>query len=46
VLAMIAFRKEIDPDNFAIPITACLADLSCAGLIIVFSYGMLLPFTG
>ncbi|HUT82228.1 MAG TPA: magnesium transporter [Candidatus Bathyarchaeia archaeon] len=44
VLAMVAFRKEIDPDNFAIPITACLADLACAGFIIIFSSGMLLPF--
>ncbi|MBD3189839.1 MAG: hypothetical protein GF308_04310 [Candidatus Heimdallarchaeota archaeon] len=37
VLTIIAFRKEMDPDNFAIPIAACLADLVCAGLILVFS---------
>jgi mgtE-like transporter len=37
VLAIVAFRKEIDPDNFAIPLTACLADFACAGFILVFS---------
>lgn len=41
VLAIFAFRREIDPDNFAIPLTACLADLACAGFIIVFSFVML-----
>jgi cation transporter-like permease len=43
VLSIIAFKREIDPDNFAIPLTACLADLATAGLIIAFSYAMLLP---
>ncbi|HUT82227.1 MAG TPA: magnesium transporter [Candidatus Bathyarchaeia archaeon] len=43
VLAIVAFRREIDPDNFAIPLTACLADLTCASFIIIFSQGMLLP---
>ncbi len=41
VLSIFAFRREIDPDNFAIPLTACLADLACAGFIIVFSFIML-----
>ena len=41
VLSIFAFRREIDPDNFAIPLTACLADLFCAGFIIVFSFIML-----
>ncbi|MBN1329887.1 MAG: magnesium transporter [Candidatus Heimdallarchaeota archaeon] len=43
VLTMVAFRKEIDPDNFAVPLTACLADLVCVGLLIALSYGLLLP---
>ncbi|NHJ41361.1 MAG: hypothetical protein FK731_15115, partial [Asgard group archaeon] len=33
ILSIFAFKREIDPDNFAIPLAACLADLSCAGLI-------------
>ena len=41
VLSIFAFRREIDPDNFAIPLTACLADLACAGFIMVFSFIML-----
>jgi cation transporter-like permease len=41
VLSIVAFRREIDPDNFAIPLTACLADLTCAGFIIAFSFIML-----
>ncbi len=41
VLSIVAFRREIDPDNFAIPLTACLADLTCAGFIIAFSFVML-----
>ena len=41
VLSIFAFNREIDPDNFAIPLTACLADLSCAGFIIAFSFIML-----
>ncbi|MCK5045612.1 MAG: magnesium transporter, partial [Candidatus Heimdallarchaeota archaeon] len=41
VLSIFAFRREIDPDNFAIPLTACLADLACAGFIIAFSFIML-----
>ena len=41
VLSIFAFKKEIDPDNFAIPLTACLADLATAGFIIVFSFVML-----
>jgi mgtE-like transporter len=45
VLSIFAFRKEIDPDNFAIPLTACLADLACAGLIIAFSF-LILPGVG
>ena len=40
-LTIFAFRKEIDPDNFAIPLVACLADLICAGLILAFSVLML-----
>ncbi|MHA1738420.1 MAG: magnesium transporter [Candidatus Heimdallarchaeota archaeon] len=43
VLSIFAFKREIDPDNFAIPLTACLADLATAGLIIIFSFAMLLP---
>ncbi|NHJ86568.1 MAG: hypothetical protein FK734_13970 [Asgard group archaeon] len=42
VLSIVAFRREIDPDNFAIPLSACLADLACAGFIIVFSF-LILP---
>ncbi|MHA1628995.1 MAG: magnesium transporter [Candidatus Heimdallarchaeota archaeon] len=42
VLAIFAFKREIDPDNFAIPLTACLADLACAGFIIIFSF-LILP---
>ncbi|MHA1126092.1 MAG: magnesium transporter [Candidatus Heimdallarchaeota archaeon] len=42
-LSIFAFKREIDPDNFAIPLTACLADLATAGLIILFSFAMLLP---
>ncbi|NHK31392.1 MAG: hypothetical protein FK730_08580 [Asgard group archaeon] len=42
VLSIVAFKKEIDPDNFAIPLTACLADLACAGFIIIFSTAILL----
>ena len=41
LLSMFAFRKEIDPDNFAIPLTACLADMITAGFIIIFSFAML-----
>lgn len=43
VLSIFAFKREIDPDNFAIPLAACLADLATAGLIILFSFAMLLP---
>ena len=42
-LSIFAFKREIDPDNFAIPLAACLADLATAGLIILFSFAMLLP---
>ncbi|NHJ40352.1 MAG: hypothetical protein FK731_10000 [Asgard group archaeon] len=42
VLSIVAFKREIDPDNFAIPLTACLADLACAGFIIIFSF-LILP---
>ncbi|NHJ47248.1 MAG: hypothetical protein FK733_05615 [Asgard group archaeon] len=42
VLSIVAFKKEIDPDNFAIPLTACLADLACAGFIIIFASAILL----
>ncbi|HUU77383.1 MAG TPA: magnesium transporter [candidate division Zixibacteria bacterium] len=45
VLSIFAFNREIDPDNFAIPLTACLADLCCAGFIIVFSF-LILPGVG
>ncbi len=45
-LSIFAFKREIDPDNFAIPLTACLADLATAGLIILFSFAMLLPLVG
>ncbi|MHA1211719.1 MAG: hypothetical protein ACTSSH_04580, partial [Candidatus Heimdallarchaeota archaeon] len=45
VLAIFAFKKEIDPDNFAIPLGACLADLACASLIIAFSF-LILPGVG
>ncbi|MBK5113124.1 MAG: magnesium transporter [Candidatus Heimdallarchaeota archaeon] len=41
-LSIFAFRREIDPDNFAIPLTACLADLACAGFIIAFAF-IILP---
>ena len=41
LLSIFAFRKEIDPDNFAIPLTACLADMITAGFIIIFSFAML-----
>jgi len=41
VLSIFAFRKEIDPDNFAIPLSACLADLATAGFIIIFAFAML-----
>ncbi|NHJ85022.1 MAG: hypothetical protein FK734_06140 [Asgard group archaeon] len=44
-LSIVAFKKELDPDNFAIPLAACLADLVCAGLIIVFSF-LILPDVG
>ena len=44
-LSIFAFRREIDPDNFAIPLASCLADLTCAGLIIVFSF-LILPDVG
>ncbi len=37
LLVIFAFKKELDPDNFAIPLAACLADLICAGAIIIFS---------
>ncbi|MEA2071859.1 MAG: magnesium transporter [Asgard group archaeon] len=42
VLSIIAFRKEMDPDNFAIPLVACLADFLCASFIYVFSLLILL----
>lgn len=45
VLSIFAFKREIDPDNFAIPLTACLADLACAGMIIAFSF-LMLPGVG
>lgn len=45
ILSIFAFKREIDPDNFAIPLAACLADLSCAGLIIAFSF-LILPGVG
>ena len=45
LLSIFAFKKELDPDNFAIPIAACLADLTCAGLIIAFSF-LILPGIG
>ncbi|MGC9778493.1 MAG: magnesium transporter [Candidatus Heimdallarchaeota archaeon] len=45
VLAIFAFKREIDPDNFAIPLTACLSDLACAGMIIAFSF-LMLPGVG
>lgn len=45
LLSIFAFKKELDPDNFAIPLAACLADLSCAGLIIAFSF-LILPDIG
>ena len=45
-LSIFAFKREIDPDNFAIPLTACLADLATASLIILFSFAMLLPLVG
>ena len=41
ILSIFAFRKEIDPDNFAIPLSACLADLTTAGFIIIFAYAIL-----
>ena len=42
LLVIFAFKKELDPDNFAIPLAACLADLICAGAIIIFSL-LILP---
>ncbi|MHA1243852.1 MAG: magnesium transporter [Candidatus Heimdallarchaeota archaeon] len=45
LLAIFAFKKELDPDNFAIPLAACLADLVCAGVIILFAY-LILPDVG
>ena len=45
VLSIFAFKREIDPDNFAIPLTACLADLATASLIIAFSFAFLLPLS-
>jgi len=45
LLAIFAFKKELDPDNFAIPLAACLADLICAGSLILFSF-LILPDVG
>ena len=45
LLVIFAFKKELDPDNFAIPLAACLADLICAGAIIVFAF-LILPDVG
>ena len=45
LLAIFAFKKELDPDNFAIPLAACLADLICAGSIILLSF-LILPDVG
>jgi mgtE-like transporter len=45
ILSIFAFKREIDPDNFAIPLASCLADLSCAGLIIALSF-LILPGVG
>jgi len=45
LLAIFAFKKELDPDNFAIPLAACLADLICAGAIILLSF-LILPDVG
>jgi cation transporter-like permease len=45
LLVIFAFKKELDPDNFAIPLAACLADLICAGAIIIFSI-IILPDVG
>lgn len=46
VLAILAFKKEIDPDNFAIPLTACLADLATVAFLIVFAYAILPGVSG
>ncbi|TFG00946.1 MAG: hypothetical protein EU542_07595, partial [Promethearchaeota archaeon] len=42
LLSILAFKKEWDPDNFSIPLVACLADALCAGFILLLSHLILL----
>ncbi|MBD3189838.1 MAG: hypothetical protein GF308_04305 [Candidatus Heimdallarchaeota archaeon] len=38
VLIILSFRRGLDPDNFAVPIIAALANLVCSSLILFFTF--------
>lgn len=38
ILIILSFRRELDPDNFAVPVIAALANLVCSSLILFLTF--------